>query len=162
SVETLAGAVTYAAALRIARFHTNNEFPDWDTALHTFTFANAVQHGLHRAPTRELLRGVFDAAMSVYLDRFLNVPPARIPEPGSGGHPGEIVAELLPLLNSQHKVNEAGELSARFLAAGGNAAELKAELGRALLREDRDFHTIQMVEGAFRQFDGRGAAEGTN
>ncbi|MCA9969594.1 MAG: Rieske (2Fe-2S) protein, partial [Anaerolineales bacterium] len=30
-------AVSYAAALRIARFHTSNEFGDWDTALHTFT-----------------------------------------------------------------------------------------------------------------------------
>ena len=39
-------------------------------------------------PTRRpelLLRGVFDAAMSVYLDRFLNVPPARLPEPEGRG-----------------------------------------------------------------------------
>ena len=70
------GAVAYAAALRIARFHTSNEFGDWDTALHTFTFANAIHQGLRRAPSPELLRGVFDAAMSVYLDRFLNVPAA--------------------------------------------------------------------------------------
>jgi hypothetical protein len=76
----LAGCVAYAAALRIARFHTSNEFGDWDTALHTFTFANAVHQGLRRSETPELLRGVFDAAMSVYLDRFLNVPAARLPE----------------------------------------------------------------------------------
>ena len=31
--------VAYAAALRIAQFHTSNEYGDWDTALHTFTFA---------------------------------------------------------------------------------------------------------------------------
>jgi nitrite reductase/ring-hydroxylating ferredoxin subunit len=73
--EELAGAVAYAAALRIARFPITNEFGDWDTSLHTFTFSNAVQQGLRRAPTSELLRGVFDAAMSVHLDRFLNVPP---------------------------------------------------------------------------------------
>ena len=79
----LASAVAYAAALRIARFHTSNEFGDWDTALHTFTFANAVDQGLRRlagyaAPDGYLLllRGVFDAAMSVYLDRFLNIPAA--------------------------------------------------------------------------------------
>src|SRR5439155_1702762 len=35
--EEVAGAVAYAAALRVARFHTVNEFGDWDTALHTFT-----------------------------------------------------------------------------------------------------------------------------
>src|SRR3712207_8696219 len=50
-------------------FRSTNEFGDWDTALHTFTFANAVHQGLRRAPSPELLRGVFDAAMSVHLDR---------------------------------------------------------------------------------------------
>ena len=61
----LASAVSYAAALRIARFHTSNEFGDWDTALHTFTFANAVEQGLRRVNSPDLLRGVFDAAISV-------------------------------------------------------------------------------------------------
>ena len=46
--EQLAGAVAYAAALRIARFHTANEFGDWDTVLHTFTFANAIHQGIRR------------------------------------------------------------------------------------------------------------------
>ncbi len=78
--EQLAAIVAYAAALRIARFHTSNEFGDWDTALHTFTFANAMHQGMRRAPSVELLRGVFDAAMSIYLDRFLNIPAARSAE----------------------------------------------------------------------------------
>src|SRR5574341_1020983 len=65
----LAGAVAYAAARRIAHFHTSNEFGDWDTALHTFTFANAVHQGLRRVDSAELVRGVFDSAMSIYLDR---------------------------------------------------------------------------------------------
>ena len=65
----LASAVTYAAATRIARFPTSNEFGDWDTALHTFTFANAVEQGLRRSLSVELLRGVLDAAASVHLDR---------------------------------------------------------------------------------------------
>ncbi len=34
----LAQAVAHAAALRIARFGTSNEFGDWDTAPHTFTY----------------------------------------------------------------------------------------------------------------------------
>src|SRR5262249_27360630 len=83
--ENLAAAVARAAAVRIARFHTSNEFGDWDTALHTFTFANAVHQGLRRSPGPELVRGVFDGAMSIYLDRFLNVPPARIPQPDGAG-----------------------------------------------------------------------------
>ena len=54
----LASAVSFAAAPRIARFPTSNEFGDWDTALHTFTFANAVEQGLRRSPSPALLRGV--------------------------------------------------------------------------------------------------------
>ncbi|MBA2345698.1 MAG: Rieske (2Fe-2S) protein [Rubrobacter sp.] len=150
--EELAGAVVHAAALRIARFHTSNEFGDWDTALHTFTFANAVQGGLRRAPSRELLRGVFDAAMSVYLDRFLNVPPARLPEPGGEGQRPEALLEELPdLLDRQQRVNEAGSAAARYLYAGGDPGPLLSTLGGLLLREDRDFHTMQAVEAAFRQ-----------
>ena len=145
--------MAYAAVLRIARFHTSNEFGDWDTALHTFTFANAIHQGLRRAPSPELLRGVFDAAMSVYLDRFLNVPAVRLPDPdGTGGDPEGLLSELPVLLDRQQQVNEAGELVARYLAAGGQPERLLAVLGRVLLREDRDFHTIQAVEAAFRQY----------
>src|SRR5919109_1170225 len=163
TAEELAGAVTYAAALRIARFPTSNEFGDWDTALHTFTFANAVQQGLRRAPSLELLRGVFDAAMSVYLDRFLNVPAVRLPKPDAAARPDELLEELPLLLDKQQQVNEAGALVASYLAAGGDDARLLAALGAALLREDRDFHTIQCVEAAFRQYrDLRGTDAGTH
>lgn len=147
--EELAAIVTHAAALRIARFHTSNEFGDWDTALHTFTFANAIEQGLRRAPSAELLRGVFDAAMSVYLDRFLNIPAARLPQPNGSG---EAALDTLPaLLNRQQQVNPAGEAVAHYLYGGGERARLLATLGNLLLREDRDFHTIQTIEAAFRQ-----------
>jgi nitrite reductase/ring-hydroxylating ferredoxin subunit len=153
TAEEVAGAVAYAAALRIARFHTSNEFGDWDTALHTFTFANAIHQGLRRAPSPELLRGAFDAGMSVYLDRFLNVPAARLPDSdGTPGDPEGILSAFPALLDRQQQVNEAGELVARYLAAGGQPERLLAVLGRVLLREDRDFHTIQAVEAAFRQY----------
>jgi nitrite reductase/ring-hydroxylating ferredoxin subunit len=150
--EELAGVVAYAAVLRIARFHTSNEFGDWDTALHTFTFANAIHQAMRRAPSPELLRGVFDAAMSVYLDRFLNVPPARLPEPAAPpDDPDALLAGLPALLDRQQQVNEAGALVARYLS-GGSAERLIAALGAALLREDRDFHTIQAIEAAVRQY----------
>lgn len=153
SMVQLASAVSYAAALRIARFHTSNEFGDWDTALHTFTFANAVEQGLRRAPSAELLRGVFDAAMSVYLDRFLNIPAARLPHPNGNQKTAEIaLAELPGLLDRQQQVNQAGDLAAHYLFAEGKPANLLATLGKLLLREDRDFHTIQSVEAAFRQY----------
>jgi len=161
--EELAGTVAYAAALRIARFHTSNEFTDWDTALHTFTFANAIHQGLRRLQSLvradscpPLLRGVFDAAMSVYLDRFLNVPAARLPEPGNlpqASEPaGGLLTELPVLLDRQQQVNQAGELVARYLYSRGDPDRLLAKLGHLLLREDRDFHTIQTIEAAFRQY----------
>ena len=150
--EELAGAVAYAAALRLARFPTTNEFGDWDTALHTFTYSNAVCQGMRRAPSLELLRGVFDAAMSVHLDRFLNVPPARVLGPhGPEAAPEDLLAELRMLLDQRQGVDEAGELVAGYLYNGGEADRLLATIGGLLLREDRNFHTIQAVEAAFAQ-----------
>jgi nitrite reductase/ring-hydroxylating ferredoxin subunit len=147
----LASAVSFAAATRIARFPTTNEFGDWDTALHTFTFANAVEQGLRRSPSPELVRGVFDAAASVYLDRFLNVPATRLPEPRPDADPETLLLELPALLDRQQQVDEAGALVATFLAAGGDPARLVGALGSALVRENRNFHTIQCVEAAVRQ-----------
>jgi nitrite reductase/ring-hydroxylating ferredoxin subunit len=148
----LASAVSFAAATRIARFPTSNEFGDWDTALHTFTFANAVEQGLRRSPSPELLRGVLDAAMSVHLDRFLNVPATRLPTPDPDADPDALLAELPVLLDGQQHVDEAGRLTASYLAAG-QGERLVAALGACLLREDRNFHTIQCVEAAARQHE---------
>ncbi len=148
----LASSVTFAAATRIARFPTSNEFGDWDTALHTFTFANAVEQGLRRSSSRELLRGVLDAAMSVHLDRFLNVPAVRLPT-AQGSDPETLIAELPRLLDAQQQVDEAGQLVASYLGSGGDPQRLIAALGACLLREDRNFHTIQCVEAAVRQYE---------
>lgn len=151
--EQLASVVTYTAALRVGRFHTNNDFGDWDTAHHPFTFANAVHQGLRRVPSLDLLRGVFDAAMSVYLNRFLNVPAARIPEPKDlVENPLELLKQLPELLDRQQQVNEAGQLVAQYLYSGGKGERLMAMLGKLMLRENRDFHVIQELEAALRQY----------
>jgi hypothetical protein len=147
SAVELASAVAYAAAMRIARFPTTNEFGDWDTALHTFSFANGVEQGLRRAPSRELLRGVLDAAMSVHLDRFLNVPATRLPQPEDGHG---VLTELPHLLDQQQRVDEAAKLVASY---AGDPAELVETLVTCLLREDRNFHTMQCVEAAVRQHE---------
>ena len=144
----VAAEVTYAAAMRIARFPVTNEFTDWDTALHTFTFANAVEQGLLRTGSAELVRGVFDAAMSVFLDRFLNTPPARLP---NGDGEGGSRDRLFELLDRQQQVDAAGSLTAGWLDDGGDAPAVISALVTALLREDRNFHTIQMIEAAVRQ-----------
>lgn len=161
----LAREVAYAAALRIARFHTSNEFPDWDTALHTFTFANAVHEGLRRThsadPTLglDLIRGVFDAAMSIYLDRFLNIPAAKLPS--ANGQMPNLQADLSARLNQQQQVNQSAQIVADALGHGVDSAELLATIGKMLLREDRDFHTIQSVEAAMKLYGYlEGSAEG--
>jgi nitrite reductase/ring-hydroxylating ferredoxin subunit len=149
----LASAVSYAAATRIARFPTSNEFGDWDTALHTFTFANAVEQGLRRSPSPELVRGVLDAAMSVHLDRFLNVPATRLPEPETRKYPQGVLVDLALLLDEQQRVDDVGRLVASFLVSGGSSDMLVSALASCLLRENRDFHTTQCVEAAVRQHD---------
>jgi nitrite reductase/ring-hydroxylating ferredoxin subunit len=161
SEEELASVVTYAAALRIAQFHTRNEFSDWDTALHTFTYANAVHQGVRRIATQELLRGVFDGAMRVYLNRFLNVPPVPLPKPKKMENisnnsifkdPEMLLKELSALLDKQQQVNQVGQLVVDYLYNNGKSDRLLAAIGNALLREDRNFHSIQMIEAVFRQY----------
>ena len=126
--EELARIVCYASALRIVQFHTRNEFTDWDATLHTFTFANAVHQGLRRISTTELLRGVFDAAIRVYLNRFLNIPSATIPKrstydrvkrDGINNLSETIRCNLLELLDKQQRVNDAAQLVVDYYYSGG-------------------------------------------
>jgi nitrite reductase/ring-hydroxylating ferredoxin subunit len=149
----LASAVSFAAARRIARFPTSNEFSDWDTALHTFTFANAVEQGLRRSPSPALLRGVLDGAISVHVDRFLNVPATRLPVGDATVDPKQLLAALPGVLDRRQQVDEAAAIVASFVAAGGDRRELIQALGAALVRENRNFHTIQCVEAAVRQHE---------
>src|SRR6185369_9557854 len=80
-------ALAYAAALRVAQFGAANEHADWETAHHAFTYCNAVHQALKRMRGAadgesgyvEAVRGVFHGAMAVYLVRYLNVPPQRLP-----------------------------------------------------------------------------------
>ncbi|SDR40290.1 Rieske 2Fe-2S domain-containing protein [Natronobacterium texcoconense] len=155
TTEDLAAEVAAAATTRVAQFGTGNEFGDWNTVHHTFTYANAVHVSTRRTDAIELYRGVFDAALSVYLDRFLNTPPAPMPEPGddTGREPDAIREDLLETFDAEGGVNEAARLVGEFFDCGGDPAALKRTLGHGLLREDAGFHTLQNLEAAFRQFD---------
>jgi hypothetical protein len=117
----LASAMTFRAATHIARFPTSNAFRDWDTALHTFTFANAVEQGPWRSPSKTLLQGVFDAAASVHVDRFLNVPAKRMPHGRSVDDPVALLQELPRLLDRQQQVDPAGQVG-RVIPGGGRRA----------------------------------------
>jgi len=154
-VEELAGAVAYAAAERVARFSTNNEFADWNTVHHTFTYANAVHRLAGRTGAPELHRGVVDAAVNVYLDRFLNTPPAPTPDARPDADPDDCLEELRLSFEMEGRVNDAGAAVAGYLDAGGDPDRLKAALGNAVVTEDANFHTFQALEAGFRQFDAR-------
>ena len=145
--EQLGRAVAYGAGLRLTRFHTQNDHGDWDVVHHGFTAANAVHQSLVRAATPELLRGVFHVAMKVYLDRFLNVPAARLP------HGGTVqLHDLDRCWDEQGMVDDAGAITHSYLRSGGDPALLVRSLGRALLAEDAEFHWYQTFEAAVRQF----------
>jgi nitrite reductase/ring-hydroxylating ferredoxin subunit len=159
----LGRALAYAAALRIARFGTANEFSDWDTALHGFTYANALHQLLARLGEQEdawplALRGVLHGAMALWLSRYLNQPPARLPDARRDrldelpGDPETLCQSLLDAFDRQQQVNPAARLVARYLQLGLPTARLLGTLAHALLREDADFHTYQMFEAAVRQY----------
>jgi hypothetical protein len=142
--------LSYAAALRVARFHTSNEFSDWITVLHTFTYCNALHQGLKRTPSAALARGIFHGAARLYLDRFLNMPAARLPEDRHVGQEpvdaGELLARLTDLMDREQQVNQAALVVHRYLSLGYDRQPLIARLGHSLLREDGEFHSYQMLE----------------
>jgi hypothetical protein len=146
TLEQLARAVALAAALRLVRFHTQNDVADWDTVHHTFTTANAVHQAILRQPTPELGRGIAHGALRVYLDRFLNVPDARTPS----SEPRHL-EELERCWESRGGVDAAGDIVAGFLAGGGGGEVVLAELCRALFREDAGFHWYQSIDAAAAQ-----------
>jgi hypothetical protein len=164
----LGRSLAYAAALRVARFGNANEHADWETAHHAFTHANAVHQLLKRmgagsdggtaAYGEAAARTVLYEAMAVYLARYLNVPPARLPGE-SGGPPLDdlptdaeaLGAALLDAFDRQRQTDAAALLVARHLTLGHPARAVLATLGRALLREDAGFHAYQMFEAGVRQ-----------
>src|SRR5262249_12684349 len=134
------------AGLRLVRFHVQNDHADWNTVHHSFTSANALHQALRRNPTPELRRGCVHAALRVYLDRFLNVPAARMPtaETGTLDPRGEC-------FEAQALVGDDGNQAYGYLRSGGSRDALIAALGRALLVEDAQFHWFQTVEAGVRQ-----------
>jgi hypothetical protein len=153
----LTRTLSYAAALRVAKFHTSNEFSDWITVLHTFTYANALHQAMRRAPSPELARGIFHGAMRLYLDRFLNMPAARLPEhrnlESEPRGADELLSKLLELTDQEQRVNEAALVTQRYLILGHDPRPLIATLGHVLLREDGEFHSYQMLEAGTALFE---------
>jgi nitrite reductase/ring-hydroxylating ferredoxin subunit len=161
----LGRSLAYAAALRVARFGNANEHSDWETAHHVFTYANAVHQMLGRIATAytdgpvTAMRAVLHGAMALYLTRYLNVPPVRIPGEDGEQQVDDLPADvemirvaLLDAFDRQRRVDLAARLVARHLKLGHSPQALIATLAHAVLREDAGFHAYQMLEAAVRQF----------
>jgi nitrite reductase/ring-hydroxylating ferredoxin subunit len=160
----LSRSLAYGAAVRVARFGNANEHADWETAHHVFTYANALDQMLKRIGTADSdsnvtrVRGVLHGSMALYLTRYLNVPPARIP--GEGGEqlddlptdPETIRAALLDAFDRQRQIDLAARLVARHFELGHASEQLIITLALAVLREDAGFHAYQMLEAGVRQF----------
>jgi hypothetical protein len=167
----LGRSLAYAAALRLARFGTANEHADWETAHHVFTYANAIHQTvkrigtLHRDGHIQAVRSVLHGAMALYLARYLNVPPARVP--GDAGEPlddlpanaDKIRIALLDAFDRQRQVDLAARLVARHLMLGHSVQALIATLARAVLREDAGFHAYQVLDAGVRQFGEWGSSD---
>ncbi|WP_338066284.1 Rieske (2Fe-2S) protein [Paenibacillus montanisoli] len=150
----LAQLVALAAAERIVRFHTQNDHRDWVAVLHTFTYSHALHVRLQKSEEPLQNRAIFHGAMSVYLDRFLNVPAAKRPKEASVAADSAIGTEqLLQLLDQRQQVDRAAQLVYDYTQRGRAIEPLLNTLGHALLREDAEFHTFQMVEAAFAEYD---------
>ncbi len=146
TAEQVGRAVALAAGLRITRFHVQNDHADWDVVHHGFTYANALHRALVREPSVELLRGAVHGALKVFLDRFLNLPSARL-TPVEGAN----LADLARCWEEQGQVDRAGGIVYGWLREHRDPAPVIAALGHALVSEDAEFHWFQTVEAAARQ-----------
>lgn len=168
AVADLSSVLARAGIHRVARFHVQNE-EDWDDVLHVISYANAINMLTRRAAGRSLegdialMKAVTHGAMFVYLTHFLNIPRAALPaERGKSVipallHDKDALLERLLYCAEFQQVEEAAAIVHYYQETAYSLAELKAALGKALLREDATFHTFQMLEAGIRQHEVLGA-----
>ncbi|MCZ6784627.1 MAG: Rieske (2Fe-2S) protein [Proteobacteria bacterium] len=154
----LAARVAYAAALRLARFATSNEVTDWFNVQHTMNFTCAVHRAVQRTASPDVVRAIFHGAIAVYMDRYLNVPPARLPGERGSTHPlptgrDELLGALLETLDQRAEIATAAALVSRYLRQKHPFDALVDTLTFATVREDLDFHSLQVLAGGVRLCD---------
>ena len=148
-------AMTYASAIRTARFHLKNE-GDWHDVANIYSYAHALYCTFQYAPGADLLRGIFHGAVFLNYLRWLNMPAARIPRPGQRlDETFDSVDEMLDRFQEFadfQKVYEAEILVNQYLEEGHDVDALKRALAHILLREDAELHMFQVLEVAFRHY----------
>ncbi len=152
----LCRAMTYAGAVRTVRFHLKNE-GDWHDVANIYSYAHSLYSAFGRAPSQELLRGIFHGAVYLTFLRWLNMPAARVPKPGQRlGEDTLSENQLLERLQEYadfQKVFEAELAVNQYLAEGYDITQLKQTLAHVMLREDAELHMFQVLEVALRHFD---------
>ena len=77
----LSATIAYAAARRPVHFRVTNEFSDWETVHHTFTYTNAVDQAMRRFPSNLLA----PASAGSVRRRHVRLPGA-LPQCPQAGH----------------------------------------------------------------------------
>jgi nitrite reductase/ring-hydroxylating ferredoxin subunit len=153
---SIARELSVAAAARLAQFPESNDVDDWFDPVHTFSFCNALYQALSRGETNpEVERGLFHGAMSIYVDRFLNIPSAHLPDgPALESLPTQaeaLLAMILDTLDQKKGWSPVPNLVVRYLRLGHPEPSLIDTLTFATVREDLDFHKLQVLEAAVTQ-----------
>jgi hypothetical protein len=95
--------------------------------------------------------------MSIYLDRFLNIPRAQLPsEQPLENLPtaaDEMLEAMLSALDQRKEWSELPRLVLRYLRLGYPDPKLIDTLTFATVREDLDFHSLQVLEAGFTQVE---------
>ena len=154
--EAVCRAMTYAGAIRTARFHLKNE-GDWHAVANLYSYAHALYRAFELAPSADLLRGIFHGAVVLTHLQWLNMPAARVPRPDETT--GEVFADGAAMLDRLQeyadfqKVYEAELIVNQYLAGGHDVAALRRRLAHILLQEDAELHMFQVLEAAYRHDD---------
>ncbi len=148
--------MTYAGAIRIARFHLKNE-GDWHDVANIYSYAHGLYRAFHLAPGRDLLRGIFHGAVFLTYLRWLNMPAARLPRPqqrlGEEFASDEEMLDRLQEFADFQKVFEAEILVNQYLEEGRDIDRLRQLLAHIMLREDAELHMFQVLEVALRHYE---------
>jgi hypothetical protein len=155
-VKTAACSLATAAAIRLGRFHTQNEFGDWITVLHSFSYCNAVLQSTRLiADENTILKAIYQGAMNLYLTRFLNIPSASLPtktESSQVSYRSTLLQELL--LAIDHKdVEGSAKVVNQYLQSKQDKRKLISTLIHSVVREDSEFHTFPLIEAAIKTME---------
>ncbi len=149
-------AMTYAGAIRVARFHLKNE-GDWHDVANIYSYAHGLYRAFSLAPSAELVRGIFHGAVFMTYLKWLNMPSARVPNPGQRlgetfDSDDKMLARLQEFADFQ-KVFESELVVNEYLEEGRDLDKLRQALAHVTLREDAELHMFQMLEVAYRHFE---------